>query len=703
MALQPEGPWNQLWGRRNQAAIGEGTSAAQLGDRFAVLDRRDTGATVLRAPVELLNACSLTMEVRLQPSTAAPDASEVQEEVFENERLLPIRGWGPPPLSKFRGRFSDRDASVGFDEFPERELPPGWVWAGPWELDLGWLSKERRRAVEQAYEGWDKQGWFYATTFAGHTWPPGPAAEWQGVCTTRRRRWVRTRVRKDALGRGQGGPGGDRAARAVSWTPRTVGLVRPGATLSLPWGSLDRYPPYELQVRPVSVPEPPANSPADAGGDPAVAKQQDLAAEPVIDPLAQWSVPVIPAGAAGAASSSSAGATADSPPSVVALSRLGNNQSSECSELVCCFPEDPPDPSAGPPGARLVGSGACWVTVAASAKPVAGPAGAELADWRLTLAFPMVLHNLTPADAVFAVWEGDPETGQPKRKVHAGTIKGGEKASVYCLVRAPATLSRRGGAFRLALMLPRISLLRTRNPRPASAGPPPRRVVQLGVPSVRLVPLRGRVRPRVAHAPARAGVHLRREAPQLGAPAAGRRAVGDGARGEARAGGERRRAERGVQHGRARELPVRAGEPHAPARGVRAGGGERRGGAVAARRGRGPRRRRRRVGGGGGDGVDGGARARGRGEDGGGDGDGPGEAGAPQPAGREGGGGGDLRARRGQRHLHAHPPQRRLRHGRQRRPPGPEALPGAPPRRAACWFWKVSGPALKLTRARFGC
>lgn len=446
VALQPEGPWNQLWGRRNHlASVGEGVSAAQLGDRFAVVDRRDNGATVLRAPVELLNGCSLTVEVRLQPSVAPPDASEVQEEVFENERLLPIRGWGPPPLSKFRGRFSDRDASVGFDEFPEVELPAGWVWTGPWELDLGWLSKERRQAVEAAYEGWDKQGWFYATTFGGHTWPPGPAAEWQGVCTTRRRRWVRTRMRRDALGR-QGSSAHGGPSRNVSWTPRTIGLLRPGATLSLPWGSLDRYPPYELQVRPVFVPEPPANTAADAGGDPAVAKAQDLAADPVVEPLAQWSVPVIPPGqqqAAGSSSSSSlalagggggGGGSQDAPPSVVALSRLNNNQSPECSELVCCFPEDPAE---GSSGARLVGAGSCWITVAASAKPVTGLAGAgdAGADWRLTLAFPMVLHNLTPADAVFAVWEGDPETGQPKRKAQAGTIKGGDKVSVYCLVR----------------------------------------------------------------------------------------------------------------------------------------------------------------------------------------------------------------------------------------------------------------------------
>lgn len=432
VALRPEGPWNQLWGRR-QAAIGEGVSAAQLGDRCAVVDRRDNGATVLRAPVELLNGCSVTMEVRLQPSTAAPDASEVQEEVFENERLLPIRGWGPPPLSRFRGRFSDRDATVGHDEFPDKELPPGWVWTGSWELDLGWLSEDRRKAVERAYDGWDKRGWFYATTFSGHTWPPGAAAEWQGVCTTRRRRWVRTRMRRDALGR-QGSQA--HANRSVSWTPQTVGLLRPGATLSLPWGSLERYPPYELQVRPVFVPEPPANTAVDAGGDPAISKAQDLAVERAIEPLAQWSVPVIPPQSAASPSGGSGG---EGPASVVALSRLNNNPSPECSELVCCFPEDPAE---GGSGARLVGAGSCWVTVAASAKPVAGPAGIEMADWRLTLAFPMVLHNLTPADAVFAVWEGDPETGQPKRKVQAGTIKGGEEVSVYCLVRPGAAAGK---------------------------------------------------------------------------------------------------------------------------------------------------------------------------------------------------------------------------------------------------------------------
>jgi hypothetical protein len=99
VALQPEGPWGRLW--RTGGAAAEGVTAVPLGDgTFALVDRAGAAAAArMRAPAELRNATGVPIEVRLRPRVAPPEASVVVEEVFENERLIPIRGWGTPPLS----------------------------------------------------------------------------------------------------------------------------------------------------------------------------------------------------------------------------------------------------------------------------------------------------------------------------------------------------------------------------------------------------------------------------------------------------------------------------------------------------------------------------------------------------------------------------------------------------------------------------
>ena len=185
VALKPDGPWGRLW--RTGGAAAEGITAVSLGEAgFALVDRAG-GATAaqLRAPAELRNTCGVPIEVRLRPCIAPPEASVVVEEVFENERLIPIRGWGTPPLSavgKFKGRFSARSGGKNSDEFPQKEAPPGWQWMGPWQLDASWLPTDRRQKIEASSPGWDKKAWFYAATFVGHVFPPTPGSEWPVRC-----------------------------------------------------------------------------------------------------------------------------------------------------------------------------------------------------------------------------------------------------------------------------------------------------------------------------------------------------------------------------------------------------------------------------------------------------------------------------------------------------------------------------------------
>ena len=51
----------------------------------------------------------------------------IEEEIFENERYLPIRGWGSRGglLPTERRRYSTRDGSQSFNDFPTLHLPTG--------------------------------------------------------------------------------------------------------------------------------------------------------------------------------------------------------------------------------------------------------------------------------------------------------------------------------------------------------------------------------------------------------------------------------------------------------------------------------------------------------------------------------------------------------------------------------------------------
>ncbi|GIL48686.1 hypothetical protein Vafri_5151 [Volvox africanus] len=123
----------------------------------------------------------------------------VVEEVFENERFQPFRGWGHMWPGHFLpsdrvGHWSDRQgkpggsASMVFEQVVP-QLPSGWRWLeDDWQVDLEGLDVE---AV-------DNDGWTYALDFYLLKYPP-PAQG--GKCSmkhfVRRRRYYRTRVRTE--------------------------------------------------------------------------------------------------------------------------------------------------------------------------------------------------------------------------------------------------------------------------------------------------------------------------------------------------------------------------------------------------------------------------------------------------------------------------------------------------------------------------
>ena len=49
----------------------------------------------------------------------------IEEEIFENERYIPIRGWSSRLLPTERRRYSTRDGSQSFNDFPVMHLPSG--------------------------------------------------------------------------------------------------------------------------------------------------------------------------------------------------------------------------------------------------------------------------------------------------------------------------------------------------------------------------------------------------------------------------------------------------------------------------------------------------------------------------------------------------------------------------------------------------
>ena len=62
----------------------------------------------------------------------------VEEDVFEHERYVPLFGWSHKHLLPTERKRYNRLRQAGgrsSSSFPAVELPPGWEWEGPWEVE----------------------------------------------------------------------------------------------------------------------------------------------------------------------------------------------------------------------------------------------------------------------------------------------------------------------------------------------------------------------------------------------------------------------------------------------------------------------------------------------------------------------------------------------------------------------------------------
>ena len=129
-------------------------------------------------------------------------AHAVTEEVFENERLQPFRGWGHTwpghflPTDKVH-RWTQRDdcsqgptpsVTVTSQHFRKAapRLPDGWQWVeSAWQLDLSGVL----------IEAIDRDGWSYGLDFSKVVYPFARGSGHKGLTDfVRRRRFFRTRV-----------------------------------------------------------------------------------------------------------------------------------------------------------------------------------------------------------------------------------------------------------------------------------------------------------------------------------------------------------------------------------------------------------------------------------------------------------------------------------------------------------------------------
>ncbi|KAK9908805.1 hypothetical protein WJX75_003140 [Coccomyxa subellipsoidea] len=359
---------------------------------------------VLRSLCQLVNDTQLRLEVALvgdssrsrsssasssrgfgrQESMRESQSDAKEEEIFENERFLPIKGWGNS-LPTERKRYSTRDGSQSAAEFPSLPLPQGWEWEGPW----------------------GSEDWAYGADWSTITYPPHPNSLKRGMMDfVRRRRWVRRR-RKQAISASSSaadlasapsvGALAEAASAAQDRDARQVlGIAEPGDSLPVPHGW--RSSGKQLVVRPILEGFPDAHL---------------------------WSI----GGSDGAHS--------------VRLDTLDEGQT----RLLACAPSSPSQPEtgdrsraaaaaavarrSGDGGAAELAAATVWISATVEAEQLPGVSRSEtLTDWRIVVAPPLVLDNQLPLRGSFLVWER-PKEGENLMLRQSGVMASGERRHIY--------------------------------------------------------------------------------------------------------------------------------------------------------------------------------------------------------------------------------------------------------------------------------
>ncbi|GIL84698.1 hypothetical protein Vretifemale_13315, partial [Volvox reticuliferus] len=355
-----------------------------------------------------------------RPAASAAPLAPVEEEVYENERFIPLLGWSSNNLLPTeRRRYSRHGHS--YSSFPLVPLPPGWEWEGPWQVETAGHV--------------DSNGWFYALDWPLLRYPPTKDQARRTVTDmVRRRRWLRRRRWIGVSAKGAASGGGP--------PRRLLGVVAPGDRLPLPLGWEAEG--VELQVRPVAVA---AAAAAAAEGE----------AEPEAKESHQWSGGLLmatldeggarllccrpnlatPTGATkgsgttqkvAAAATAATAATPTSAFSAMALMPVAEADAAEDAATAG---------GAAPP--RLDPQQAAWLSVSMECEALVATSGASsgsgggldtVVDWRLIVRPPLTLHNTLPVAGRYIVWERQ-TTDAPMRVRQQGRVAGGAYVPVF--------------------------------------------------------------------------------------------------------------------------------------------------------------------------------------------------------------------------------------------------------------------------------
>ncbi|KAA0175535.1 hypothetical protein FNF27_02945 [Cafeteria roenbergensis] len=139
----------------------------------------------------------MASEATTPEAQGCSDDPALECEVFENQRWKPLVGWTSSMLITDRWSFSDADGR-SLDR-QQVGLPRGYVWSGPWQLDVTWATKA---ASGSASEGGRTPmsspppgAWKYALNFPARTSMYEGAAVAGLTHFVRWRRWVRSAAR----------------------------------------------------------------------------------------------------------------------------------------------------------------------------------------------------------------------------------------------------------------------------------------------------------------------------------------------------------------------------------------------------------------------------------------------------------------------------------------------------------------------------
>eukprot|EP00892_Ulva_mutabilis_P007576 jgi/Ulvmu1/5190/UM021_0207.1 len=190
---------------------------------------------------EQLQARSMGGRDTLQATAAVSSAPEVmQDEVLENERSLPFKGFKSSHLMALDPRrYSKlRNGSNSSTQFPIVNPPSGWSWQGPWRVERG--------------PNTDADGWSYAVDFSLLSYPFHNGSGKRSMAHfVRRRRWLRQRCHDLSTTHATH----DSSSRAHKSQPPppsdplvSLGTLAPGERMMIPLVVLEAA--AELKVRP---------------------------------------------------------------------------------------------------------------------------------------------------------------------------------------------------------------------------------------------------------------------------------------------------------------------------------------------------------------------------------------------------------------------------------------------------------------------